>query len=267
MRFAIDPRDAGRIRRAPSPPRASGVSPSASPAEPAAAAPSVAAPAVAAPAVSRPARATAAPPATPAPATSPAAAAVALPPPVAKAVAFARARPKVVAIAVAILLLSGFGTVAAMYAMDAGPFAYPEQYLLRGDEMPRGLHTPPPDADAREEIGMMQNPGELDWSRLRGQIGGPEPDAVWGQFLAEVGDPDPVIGLVALKYASTKDADAAANGRIQLACAGGMVTVMKDGDVVLVIVHEDEDGQSWRPAVMSALVAQNDDLVRVCGGR
>lgn len=243
MRFRLDPRDAERDP----PPAHPAPAPATAPAPPAPALPRADAPPM-----------TAAPPAR-------AAGPAMLAPPAQRAVALVRERRNLAIALAALLLLGGTVTVGAMYAMDAGPFAYPEQYLLRGDEMPAGMWSPPPDADAREE-GITENPGELDPARVREEFSSPQPEEAWVQGFALQGDPETAVVVIALKFANEDDAKSLAS-RGQIACFGGGFSVLRDGDVTVFVAAESDAGDSLVPRVAAALKAQNDDLVTVCGGR
>lgn len=252
MRFRIDPREAERDP----PPQPARPAPQAEPpaAEPAPA-PSFA---------PRPARAVA--PQPPPRSAAPAAAAAApLSERVAGAIrALSDRRALVVVVALA-LLVGGAATVGAMYALDAGPFAYPNQYTLEGDEIPRGLENVRVTSEMREN-GLQENPGELSPETFAEEFGGgTEPDRVYIQALAESAIEEPILLIMALQYAD-EDAAKGEASRFGAACVfGGDITVLRDGDVIVIVWAEDHEGTSWLPTVTAALKEQNGDLMRICG--
>lgn len=236
MRFRIDPRDADRAPPpvAPAPPAPKPSAWSTAPPSP----PS--------------------PPPAPATPTSPAGAHAA-------AAAWVRDRRALLVALAVLALVGGTVTVTAMYVTDTGPFAYPEQYLLRGDEMPSGMQMAPLEPELQGGLGIHENPGEADASSLHDEMGGPRPSAVWAQGLSARNQPDARVAIVAIKYAS-EDAAQEASGRIQAVCFMGGGTVLRDGNV-FVAVLADGQGESWRARVVAALVDQNDDLMQICGAR
>ena len=231
MRFRLDPRDAERLPppQAPAPP----------------------APAPAAPR---------------APAGAAAAAAGA--PLAARVGSVLRERKALVVAVAAVLLLGGGATVGAMYALDIGPFAYPNKYLLEEDEIPRGLTLIRLPDEAREEVGIRSNPGKVDSDRIDEiSFGGPRPKAVWMQFLGERASPSgggAAIAIVPIQYADQEDADSAARG-VRGACAfRDGLTALRDGDVLVLVTAEGSAGGTWLPSVVSALKAKNPDLTTLC---
>lgn len=200
------------------------------------------------------------PPMAPAPGATHAAAVV--PAQVAAAIQAVRARRTLaIGIAIALLLTSGVA-VGAMYALDAGPFAYPNKYILQDDEIPRGLRNAPLDAEAREELGLTSNPGEVDPSTIVDDTGGPRPERAWVQGLTN-GASEPIVVIVALDYGNRDDADDAAS-RLQAGCMfRDGFTLLRDGDV-LVLVMPENGGDGYVASVVAALKRQNADLSTVC---
>lgn len=198
-----------------------------------------------------------------APAPPPAAPATPAPPPP-KAPAAAKAPGKRLPLAAVIgvvVLVLVTGTGATLYAMDVGPFAYPDRYLLEKEEVPPSLRLTSLPVEVREELGVTENPGKVRDDKLDGfRQGAIEPEEGWIETVTPRGQYVPVL-IMALRFA---DADAASDWAADSAaegCQGG--TILKDGKVIVAVGGQGRGTETYVAEVVKALRAKSD-LSKVC---
>lgn len=172
----------------------------------------------------------------------------------------------IVAAAVVALLLVG-GAIAVFVA---NVFGYPDKYVLERDEMPPGMSNSRLTASELRDAGMSENPGEIDWeaSEFAGafsQAGLDDPDRAHGQILAAGASE---IVILALKYPDADAAQSAAQSMRQV-CSFGSVgglqaMVMRDQDVIVIVVSEGGASRAQVQAVGSALREKASGLERSC---
>jgi len=199
------------------------------------------------------------PPRAPPPPQAPAA-----PPPPPRAAAPARwtKRRLLVAAAVALVLLAG-GAGAVLYATNTGPFAYPHEYLVEGSAIPRGLKLPDVPQDIQDQWGITSNPGQVPQEHLD-DVGTEEtrPAEAWLEVLSAGGRSD-AITVIAAKFADAQHADNfVSTARVQ--CLAGGSAILRDGDVVDVIVVNSQALQYYQ-AIVSTILGQVHGISKVCG--
>lgn len=168
-----------------------------------------------------------------------------------------------VAAVVVLVVLSG-GATAVLYAAHAGPFAYPHAYLVEGSSVPSGLSLPAVPADAREEYGITENPGQVprdNFENVDGS-GGPTPEDVWMEVFAARGQSG-ALTVLAIQYANEDDAKSVA-GVTSFRCMAGGFAVLRDGDVVVMVIVGNSAGQSYFSKVVTTIMSQTSGIKRVC---
>ena len=250
MRFQLDPRAKAPERPAPPPP---GPRPASPPADPGAPPAEPLAPL-------RPAAAPPPPPLGPSPPAGSSAAA-------AGAGSWLR-RHRVLAMALLGLVLLSGGAAATLYAMELPPFEYPRRYLLEGSEIPARMQLGEvPDA-VEQEFGVRENPGRVDEDDLDAftfQNRLPEPDDAWGQSLRPTSTSGDVL-VFALRFSDEKKANQWSSlASISCSTGGGKGAILKDGDVVVVVMADGDQGAPWATRVVNKLKEEAPDLRTVCG--
>lgn len=207
-------------------------------------------------------------PRAPPPAPAPAASAAPPPPPP------PRARPApgkgrtVLLVAAAAALLLGGTAVGAMYALDLGPFAYPERYLLTQEEVPAGMRLQALPAPIRQELGIEENPDRVPDEKLdefslndRPDV---EPEEAWVESVG-TGRLGEQVLIVAARYASEDDARTAV-GSASNDCNSrdGSGVAMRDGKVVVILLAFTDGAAARLPAVEAALRDKADGLAVAC---
>lgn len=188
-----------------------------------------------------------------------------LPPPSAKPTRTNR-KMLVIAAAVVALLLVG-GAIAVFVATVLG---YPDKYVLERDEMPSGMSNARLTSTELRDAGMSGNPGEIDWQDSEfadafSQAGLDDPERAHGQVLAAGASK---IVVLALKYPDADAAQSAAQSMRQI-CSFGSVgglqaMVMRDDDVLVIVISEDGASRAQVQAVGSALREKASGLERSC---
>lgn len=170
-------------------------------------------------------------------------------------------RGAILAIAVVALLVVAGVVVFAATAL-AG---YPEKYLLDEDEQPDGMRIARLSQDERDELGVTENPGRIDREKLRSDYetqSGVEPEDGYALVLADGSGAR--IAVLAFQYANEEDAQAGAReARAVCSFAGG--AVLRDGDVVVLVVRVGGSSSNAVSEVAAALRDKEPDLARVCG--
>jgi len=176
-----------------------------------------------------------------------------------------------------LLILAGLGLVvlaagatAVLYATDTGPFAYPHAYMVEGKAVPSGASLPPAPQAMRDQFGVDSNPGRVPDDQLDSLAGGqagsgrvPRPNEAWVESLRAGGADDAVV-VIASKFASDKDAGDFVSA-VGIGCARGGFTLLRDGDVVVLVIVGDAGGQAYGPRVASTILGQVSGIKRVCG--
>lgn len=167
-----------------------------------------------------------------------------------------------IAIALAAILLLA-GGAAAIYFLFVE--TYPEKYLVKESETPPGMRIATLSASELDQLGMDDNPGEIDRNDLEDRFStsdGREPAEGWGEILQSGNSR---VALFALRYENDDDARDAVR-TLSTICGFANGAVLRDGPVVVVIVPE---GAS-RANVLSLVEVLQDKasgLAPWCGGR
>lgn len=158
----------------------------------------------------------------------------------------------------AVVLLLG-GAVAIYVATAAG---YPDAYVLSRGEYPQGVSLARLSAGDREELGIAENPGEMDPADL--DFARDTPAERGYMQVLQTGNGGRIV-VMALQYATEEDAKGAAlDARALCSFANGVA--LRDGRVVVAVLPEDGASRSSVLAVGRALVDKKDGLKAVCGG-
>ncbi|HEX2022840.1 MAG TPA: hypothetical protein VHH36_08995, partial [Candidatus Thermoplasmatota archaeon] len=171
--------------------------------------------------------------------------------------------PVAAAVVAGVLLLGGVVAVGAMYALDVGPFAFPERYLLEEDEYPSGMRKASLDAWDAEDFGVTSNPGQVADAKLDELPLQPPPDEAWMQGL-ETTRGGQVVAVAAAQFASEDDAKGAIT-RLRAGCSFGIadgIVGMRDGDVVVVVMGKGAEAETYVAQVAKAIQRKaGSDLV------
>ena len=167
----------------------------------------------------------------------------------------------------AVVLLLGAGTAtAALYVAEMPPFEYPRRYMLEGDELPRGMRmgTLPP--DLADELGIEENPGQVDPDELsRMGEGGvaPTPEEGWAEVLAPTAAAETPVIVLALRFEDEDDARRWTS-LVSLRCSSVGGAVLRDGDVAVVVAGEGTAAQAYAGRVVDSLRSEAPGLSVVC---
>lgn len=159
----------------------------------------------------------------------------------------------------------GGGSVAAFVLVKRE--SYPQKYFLAEDEMPRGVRlSTTADDTLREEFGARSNPGRISNDKLDEYApNGAPPDEGWVQMLDTPQTDSGAIVIIASRYPDEDTANGAV-GDFRFACSfGAPVTLLQDGDVVVLVGADNGFDAGYRERVVTALVEKASGLRRVCG--
>lgn len=204
----------------------------------------------------------------PAPAAVPARPPAPPPPRPAAARAPARERRKLLLVGAGVVALLLVGGAIAVFVATA--LGFPDRYVLDEDEMPRGTSNARLTSSELRDAGMRKNPGPIDWEQSEiadgfAQVGLDDPEEAHGQILAAGAAK---IVVVAMKYPSEKDAQEAAQTMrrvCSLGAAGGVhAVVLRDGDVLVVVLSDEGASRAEVQSVGSALREKASGLERAC---
>ena len=209
----------------------------------------------------------AAPPPAPPPVVVPRAPPPASPPPPAPVapVEPARGRRKLLLVGAAVVAILLIGGAVAIYA--ATNLGYPERYLLDEDERPAGYTNARLSANEMEELGIERNPGEVSRDvieRREQELGRDGSDAEEAHLQVLMTPSGARVLITAARYESEDAAKSAVND-LRMLCSVRMGSVLRDGNVVVTLLHPDGVAPAQARTVLEALRAQNGDLVRMCG--
>jgi hypothetical protein len=170
----------------------------------------------------------------------------------------------VAAIAAAVLLA---GAAVAVFYFGVGGLIYPKKYLLDADEAPRGLQLAPSDfasQDGRCEA--ETNPCQLGADSLDelGRVG-KRPKEAWAEGFETPGPESETVTIVAIKFASTDDANAwVARGALACSENGAHGAILQDGDVVVALTAPGQVAGVYKDKAVTALLSKVSGLVKKC---
>jgi hypothetical protein len=160
--------------------------------------------------------------------------------------------------AVVALLVVG-GAVAVFVATAMG---YPDKYLLENREAPGGMSKARLSEDEMDEIGIGSNPGQIEDARLdEYPMGDERAEEAWMEVLTDGGGARVVI--IAARFAEEEQAiDAAKQARA--ACSFRSGAVLRDGEVLVVVLPDSGASRAQARAVADALRDKARGLETVC---
>ncbi|HET6405049.1 MAG TPA: hypothetical protein VFH78_10415, partial [Candidatus Thermoplasmatota archaeon] len=160
--------------------------------------------------------------------------------------------------------------VGAVVVFAAVALGFPEKYVLDDDEMPPGMSNARLSSSELRDAGMSRNPGPIDWDRSVfadgfAQTGADDPKEAHGQVLAAGAAR---IVILAMQYPNEDEARDAAQQMRTICSFGGragvQAVVLRDEDVVVVVMSGEGATRAQVSAVASALTEKVEDLSRVC---
>jgi hypothetical protein len=172
------------------------------------------------------------------------------------------------AVAVVALLLVA-GAAVAVLGFGVGGFTYPKKYLLAQGEAPSGLRLAAPDENLEGLVEPGQNPARFTSDGLDNLTSdlGVRPDDAWGEAFNTPSQDGGPIQLIALKFSSSSDADAAVQ-QVAPTCAAqrySVTSILQDGAIVVIVRASGSEPVAYEPRVVAALLHKASAMRDDCG--